>query len=258
MTASPGRRVLLAAPRGYCAGVDRAVIAVEKALEQYGAPVYVRHEIVHNKYVVQTLEKEGRDLRRADGGGPPAEHRDVLRARRRPRRPRRSRAWPPRHHRRHLPARHQGPQGSRTAPRTRSGTRRTSARPGSRAGSSRPRRTDRCRAPSTADWASRAGHAPPWPPADPPPEPGAAALRAVPPVSRPPAPPAAARQRRRPAPVRAAAPGLVAVRTAQVASCIAPLDQLRSVYVPNSPTDTPSGAPWPSVRLRAGPVRHTP
>ncbi|MET9256730.1 4-hydroxy-3-methylbut-2-enyl diphosphate reductase [Streptomyces sp. NPDC003717] len=59
MTASTGRRVLLAAPRGYCAGVDRAVIAVEKALEQYGAPVYVRHEIVHNKYVVQTLENKG-------------------------------------------------------------------------------------------------------------------------------------------------------------------------------------------------------
>jgi 4-hydroxy-3-methylbut-2-en-1-yl diphosphate reductase len=60
MTATPpARRVLLAAPRGYCAGVDRAVIAVEKALEQYGAPVYVRHEIVHNKYVVQTLERKG-------------------------------------------------------------------------------------------------------------------------------------------------------------------------------------------------------
>ncbi|MFS8198504.1 4-hydroxy-3-methylbut-2-enyl diphosphate reductase [Streptomyces sp. CWNU-52B] len=59
MTASTGRRVLLAAPRGYCAGVDRAVIAVEKALEQYGAPIYVRHEIVHNKYVVRTLEKKG-------------------------------------------------------------------------------------------------------------------------------------------------------------------------------------------------------
>ncbi|WP_328494225.1 4-hydroxy-3-methylbut-2-enyl diphosphate reductase [Streptomyces sp. NBC_00414] len=59
MTASTGRRVLLAAPRGYCAGVDRAVIAVEKALEQYGAPIYVRHEIVHNKYVVKTLEKKG-------------------------------------------------------------------------------------------------------------------------------------------------------------------------------------------------------
>ncbi|MFF8411777.1 4-hydroxy-3-methylbut-2-enyl diphosphate reductase [Streptomyces omiyaensis] len=63
MTATPAthrpKRVLLAAPRGYCAGVDRAVIAVEKALEQYGAPVYVRHEIVHNKYVVQTLERKG-------------------------------------------------------------------------------------------------------------------------------------------------------------------------------------------------------
>ncbi|MFD5554722.1 4-hydroxy-3-methylbut-2-enyl diphosphate reductase [Streptomyces sp. NPDC127068] len=55
----PTKRVLLAAPRGYCAGVDRAVIAVEKALEQYGSPIYVRHEIVHNKYVVQTLERKG-------------------------------------------------------------------------------------------------------------------------------------------------------------------------------------------------------
>ncbi|MFI9782307.1 4-hydroxy-3-methylbut-2-enyl diphosphate reductase [Kitasatospora sp. NPDC051984] len=59
MSASAQRRVLLAAPRGYCAGVDRAVIAVEKALEQYGAPIYVRKQIVHNKYVVQTLEKQG-------------------------------------------------------------------------------------------------------------------------------------------------------------------------------------------------------
>ena len=54
-----GKRVLLAAPRGYCAGVDRAVIIVEKALEAYGAPVYVRKEIVHNKHVVQTLEEKG-------------------------------------------------------------------------------------------------------------------------------------------------------------------------------------------------------
>jgi 4-hydroxy-3-methylbut-2-enyl diphosphate reductase len=59
MTSDTTRRVLLAAPRGYCAGVDRAVITVEKALEQYGAPVYVRKQIVHNKYVVQTLEKKG-------------------------------------------------------------------------------------------------------------------------------------------------------------------------------------------------------
>ncbi len=54
-----GRRVLLAAPRGYCAGVDRAVEAVEKALELYGAPVYVRKEIVHNKHVVRTLAERG-------------------------------------------------------------------------------------------------------------------------------------------------------------------------------------------------------
>jgi len=53
------KRVLLGAPRGYCAGVDRAVIAVEKALDHYGAPVYVRKEIVHNKFVVETLRERG-------------------------------------------------------------------------------------------------------------------------------------------------------------------------------------------------------
>ena len=55
----PLKRVLLAAPRGYCAGVDRAVITVEKALETYGAPVYVRKQIVHNRHVVETLEERG-------------------------------------------------------------------------------------------------------------------------------------------------------------------------------------------------------
>jgi 4-hydroxy-3-methylbut-2-enyl diphosphate reductase len=53
------RSVLLAAPRGYCAGVDRAVITVEKALDLYGAPVYVRKQIVHNKHVVADLESRG-------------------------------------------------------------------------------------------------------------------------------------------------------------------------------------------------------
>jgi 4-hydroxy-3-methylbut-2-enyl diphosphate reductase len=52
-------RVLLADPRGYCAGVDRAVVAVERALELHGAPVYVRKQIVHNKHVVATLERRG-------------------------------------------------------------------------------------------------------------------------------------------------------------------------------------------------------
>src|SRR6266571_2524490 len=54
----PGR-VLLAKPRGYCAGVDRAVQTVERALERYGAPVYVRKQIVHNTHVVQSLEERG-------------------------------------------------------------------------------------------------------------------------------------------------------------------------------------------------------
>ena len=53
------KKVLLAAPRGYCAGVDRAVVAVEKALERYGAPVYVRKQIVHNIHVVTDLEAQG-------------------------------------------------------------------------------------------------------------------------------------------------------------------------------------------------------
>jgi len=55
----PPKRVLLADPRGYCAGVDRAVVAVEKALEAHGAPVYVRKQIVHNVHVVRTLEARG-------------------------------------------------------------------------------------------------------------------------------------------------------------------------------------------------------
>ncbi|GAA1895928.1 4-hydroxy-3-methylbut-2-enyl diphosphate reductase [Williamsia serinedens] len=54
-----GKRVLLAEPRGYCAGVDRAIETVERALEKHGAPVYVRKEIVHNKHVVETLTERG-------------------------------------------------------------------------------------------------------------------------------------------------------------------------------------------------------
>ena len=55
----PPHTLLLAAPRGFCAGVDRAVLIVERALEAYGPPVYVRHEIVHNRYVVRALEDKG-------------------------------------------------------------------------------------------------------------------------------------------------------------------------------------------------------
>ncbi|NLO24022.1 MAG: 4-hydroxy-3-methylbut-2-enyl diphosphate reductase, partial [Fibrobacter sp.] len=52
-------KLLLATPRGFCAGVDRAIHIVEKALEKYGAPIYVRHEIVHNQFVVNKLKKMG-------------------------------------------------------------------------------------------------------------------------------------------------------------------------------------------------------
>ncbi|MCL9999351.1 MAG: 4-hydroxy-3-methylbut-2-enyl diphosphate reductase [Erythrobacter sp.] len=55
----PLLNLLIAAPRGFCAGVDRAIEIVEKALERYGAPVFVRHEIVHNKYVVEQLKAKG-------------------------------------------------------------------------------------------------------------------------------------------------------------------------------------------------------
>jgi 4-hydroxy-3-methylbut-2-enyl diphosphate reductase len=59
MAAQAPLTVLLAGPRGFCAGVDRAILIVERALEKYGAPVYVRHEIVHNRFVVESLEAKG-------------------------------------------------------------------------------------------------------------------------------------------------------------------------------------------------------
>ncbi len=55
----PGMQVLLANPRGFCAGVDRAIEIVERALESFGAPIYVRHEVVHNRFVVDSLRKRG-------------------------------------------------------------------------------------------------------------------------------------------------------------------------------------------------------
>ena len=59
MTALPPLTLYLAAPRGFCAGVDRAIKIVELAIEKWGAPVYVRHEIVHNKFVVDSLRAKG-------------------------------------------------------------------------------------------------------------------------------------------------------------------------------------------------------
>ena len=52
-------QIKLANPRGFCAGVDRAIEIVERALEQFGAPIYVRHEVVHNKFVVDSLRTKG-------------------------------------------------------------------------------------------------------------------------------------------------------------------------------------------------------
>ena len=57
--ANPALKVLLAYPRGFCAGVERAVEIVERTLEQHGKPIYVRHQIVHNAYVVEKLQKKG-------------------------------------------------------------------------------------------------------------------------------------------------------------------------------------------------------
>ena len=75
MTAKPPLTVLLAGPRGFCAGVDRAIRIVEEAIRRYGAPVYVRHEIVHNRFVVENLQALGavfvEELSEI-----PAEHRD--------------------------------------------------------------------------------------------------------------------------------------------------------------------------------------
>lgn len=59
MSGKPKRYILLCAPRGFCAGVERAIQVVEEALERFGAPVYVRHEIVHNRYVVEELKRKG-------------------------------------------------------------------------------------------------------------------------------------------------------------------------------------------------------
>ena len=52
-------QIKLANPRGFCAGVDRAIEIVERALEQFGAPIYVRHEVVHNRFVVDSLREKG-------------------------------------------------------------------------------------------------------------------------------------------------------------------------------------------------------
>ena len=77
-------KIILAQPRGFCAGVVRAIETVERALEKYGAPVYVRHEIVHNRHVVESLKSQGRALRRGIERGAVGRRDDLQRARRIP------------------------------------------------------------------------------------------------------------------------------------------------------------------------------
>ena len=175
------KRVLLASPRGFCAGVERAVETVELALEHYGAPVYVRQQIVHNAHVVRDLEARGAIFVEDESEAPegativfsahgvaPAVHE-------------RSAARRPEHDRRHVPARDEGaragaplrgrrlhrradrPRGPRGGRRDdgrgagldrprRVGRRRRAARAGRTARSSRTSRRRRCR--STRRWRS--------------------------------------------------------------------------------------------------------
>ena len=109
----PVKQVLLAAPRGYCAGVDRAVVTVEKALELHGAPVYVRKEIVHNKHVVATLQARGAIFVDETDEVPEGALVVFSRPRRVARGPRAGGRAAAAHDRRHLPAGDQGPQRGR-------------------------------------------------------------------------------------------------------------------------------------------------
>ena len=108
--------ILLAGPRGFCAGVDRAIKIVEEAIRRYGAPVYVRHEIVHNRFVVREPGAPGRRLRRGAGRGAGRRAGGVLRPWRAEERAGRGDAAEAVLPRRHLPAGQQGPPRGR-APR---------------------------------------------------------------------------------------------------------------------------------------------
>ena len=101
-------RLLLAAPRGYCAGVDRAVQTVERALELHGAPVYVRKEIVHNKHVVDQLRARGAIFVEEETDVPEGAVTVFSAHGVAPSRARQRRGARPADDRRHLPARHEG------------------------------------------------------------------------------------------------------------------------------------------------------
>ena len=126
--------VLLANPRGFCAGVDRAIAIVEQALAQFGAPIYVRHEVVHNKFVVDDLKAKGAIFVEELDESPGRQHRRVLRARRVEGGARRGRGARAARVRRDVPA---GDQGARRG--------RQDARAGARDRDDRPRRASRGR-----------------------------------------------------------------------------------------------------------------
>ena len=128
-------RVLLAAPRSFCAGVDRAIEIVERLLEQHGAPVYVRHQIVHNEHVVRRLEELGAVFVEDESEIPAGEYLRPLRARRRAGGEGERRAARPARRRRDVPAREQGAR--RGAPLRRQRPSRRARRP------REPRRGDR-------------------------------------------------------------------------------------------------------------------
>ena len=132
--------VLLANPRGFCAGVDRAIAIVEQALANYGAPIYVRHEVVHNRFVVDDLKAKGAVFVEDLDEVPARQHGGLLRARRSEERARRSRCARPAGLRRDVPAGDQGPCRSRE-----------DARAGPRDRDDRPCRASRR---SRARWAS--------------------------------------------------------------------------------------------------------
>jgi 4-hydroxy-3-methylbut-2-enyl diphosphate reductase IspH len=103
------KKVLLASPRGYCAGVERAVDTVEQALELYGAPVYVRKQIVHNAHVVHELEERGAIFVDSEEEVPTARRSSSRRTESPVGAREFGRAWP-QHDRRHVPS---GDQGAR-------------------------------------------------------------------------------------------------------------------------------------------------
>lgn len=156
-------RIILAQPRGFCAGVVRAIEIVDRALERHGAPVYVRHEIVHNRHVVDNLRGKGarfvEKARRSAARG----SRHFQRARRGAKHRARCRRARPRRSRRNLPARH---EGSCSGPAVcRAGPHADSDRPRGTSGSGRHRRADsrpgraRAKRGRSRDDGARAGYA---------------------------------------------------------------------------------------------------